>query len=335
MPPTIRLPDLTGVTRRTAHLLGVALVLARAGASHRGVPPPAALIGLQRSSDRAHGLPALVAEMLAGYTEDPLLRGSPGVASERILGGRVATPGNARGSVWRSRPEVDPALEVDQLLVPSLLIRSPRMGGGRLAFGQAVLDGLAVDARRSQDPAEMAAAAGAVAHASATAPVTLEADRDTGDVLELRSVGNLDAPVIDQVAAMLVGSGIVHGRLGPQLGSRSVAGEISHWELARRVSPACRSFLLTLVAEARRDEPDLAQLAIAGRTIGLPERSLADNVHALAALLVPVARAWPSPGGIEPGHRVDHDPLLVRDELGLLYGLADLLAVRRTLPPSA
>lgn len=333
------------VPQRTATLLGVGRVLAQAVAGQRGVPPAPALTRVQRSAERSAGVPRLVAEILASYTAEPLVHGRSRSASGAVrltVAGRSAERPDRPGAIAWSASVPDDHLATDLVLARTILGVGMRLSPRRAAFARAVIDGLAADASTASSPAASRQAAEALAAAAGQigAPAGLEVvGEDAAGRLGLRTTGPPEVAIVDHAAALLDGAGIVHGRLGALALGPGPAWTITHWELARRVSPSCRAFLLGVVQHAGRPvdalDPDGDELMALGEAVGIPGASLHTNLPALLDLLAPVARAWPTQHvGLEPALG-GTELTAVPDPLGVLYGLADLLALRGTVPPAA
>lgn len=306
-------------------------MLARARRGRAGIPPPADLVSVQRAGTRAGGLPGLVGEILASYTGDPLPSGS--TSAVRAGGRRVLATADTDGIRW-SVPAPDPMLRRDRVLTRRLLGIGLQLSPDRLRFGQAVLAGLAADALEAAQPEASRHNAEALAAActAAGAPTSWEV-RSRGDRSELglRPTEDGAAPLVSQVLALL-DAGLVHGRIGAVAPDPVLVGDVALWECVRRVAPGCRDFLVALLDAAGDPSPRaVAHVTDRGAAIGLPTSSMATNVGALLERIEPLTGPWSA--RIRPASTGTSTAGItgVDDPVGVLYGLADLLAVARSV----
>lgn len=320
--------------RRVVRTWPLAEELVRVRAQFRGVPSPAAMVDLQRAAHRAEGIPGLAAQAMAGYTLTPLA-GPPEPGSEVAAGGRrgrTTGAGLVTSSGWR-----DPCISLDLRVLTPLLAAGFRVGGSHLAFVCDLIRDLAADAAADADAdrARSNALAVAAAFDQVGAPTRLEVQSAPGApelvVGATSSAAATDTPpgqVVDQVATMLLGGRLVHGRIGAVTGAEPGRTPVALWEVTRRISPACLAFVADLLDAGRRGAADDPALVTAGVTIGLPRTPLATNVAHLVELLEPLARRLPADGPLSPSDEVGQGVLAVPDGLGVLYALSDLLAMR-------
>lgn len=298
------------------------------------MPSGPALGPVQIAGEQAGGVPRLVAQTLASYTDVP----QPRPGGRVRAGGRVATPPSVAGQAAVSRPDRDGRLGIDRTLVTPVLTLGMRLTPNRFGFAQSLLRDLAADAARNTSEPSAAANARAVADAFADAagPGRLRVDRDgdPGAGLRLTMDTDVGATVPLQVMTLLAGGGVVHGRIGTVAAAATPLWSSTHWETARRLSPGCALLLLQLLEASTgpaASRSDLDGLVAAGVALGVPEPSLRHNLPRLLPLLAPVSDRWPAARSGEATTTTFDRVTAVPDGLGLLYGLGDLLALRRYL----
>ena len=320
--PPNRRPSIPDLARRLNRLRPLAYELARASAGGPGVPSATKLIRLQRACTSGDGVPALIAQTLSAYTNDPMPRAGDGSI---VAGGRSSIPPPGRGQPHRSTPAPDPWRRFDLQFGGPLLAIGLRDGRTRAAYGRRLLTAYAREADRNATAGRGLAAAVAVATSldALDGPLTLtvEAGPNADEVLITPSVVSSTHPA--EIIAGLVSGGLVHGGLGMYSAERGDLAAVGHWECMRSISPDARRFLRAIVEAAQAGNPGEDHLETLAIAAGIPPASAATNLPRLVTQLAKLAEldpvALPDP---PDAHAVDALP----DELAVLHGLADLFA---------
>ncbi|MFN8016884.1 MAG: hypothetical protein U0P45_02040 [Acidimicrobiales bacterium] len=316
---------LTSVPRRLLRLRPLALELARASAPRPGVPSGDALLPLQRASDGAGGLPTLVAQTLSAYSLQPTRERQGGA---RVANGRRERAVAGQVGAWHSTPEPDPWRRFD-LMIGSPLLRIGLSGGREAsAYGATVLQAFGAEADANADADHFAGAARRAAErlAAVGSPVALDLrdlDEGTTEVL----AAPVEGAGVAEVVVGHVRAGLVHGGLGAHVGRASAIHEVGHWTTVRPVSAPCRRFLAA-VLDGAMGTAGPVEVIVAAIDAGIPRRSIETNVDRLLADLAPLRACEPVRLEADELDEPGDDGDVLADPLGVLHGLADLLAAR-------